>query len=73
MKLKLISDFTDYWDYMMDSEGEIFRRVTTDGLNRHELLEYLQKLEFTVPCYGSVKELSAILKPQDIFRIVIVI
>ena len=65
MKLKLISDFTDYWDYMMDSEGEIFRRVTTDGLNRHELLEYLQKLEFTVPCYGSVKELSAILKPQD--------
>lgn len=65
MKLKLISDFHDYYDHQFDLEGETFRRVTTDGLSRQELLEYLQKLEFTVPTFGTVRELGSLLEPQD--------
>jgi hypothetical protein len=52
------------YDSFFSLEGEdIFRRVTTDGLNRKEMLEYLQDLEFTVPLYGYVKDLP--LKPTD--------
>jgi hypothetical protein len=66
MKLKLVSDFRDYFDYLFDNEGEVFRRVTTDGLNRIEILEYLQKLEFKTPLFGTVLELSKHLIPTDI-------
>lgn len=65
MKLKLVSDFYDYYDHEFDLEGDTFRRVTTDGLSRQELLEYLQKLEFTVPHFGPVKDLAKLLEPQD--------
>ena len=64
MKIKLVSDFTDYYDHHFDLEGNIFRRVTTDGLDRIGILEYLEKLEFTVPVYGTVNSLK--LKPDDL-------
>jgi hypothetical protein len=65
MKLKLISDFTDYYDHHFDAEGDTFRRVTTDGLNRIEILDYLHQLEFTTPLCGTPLELASELEPDD--------
>lgn len=62
MKIKLVSDFRDFYDHWMDFDGEIFRRVTTDGLDRLEMLQYLQKLEFKTPIYGKLKDISHKLK-----------
>lgn len=58
MKIKLLSDFRDYYDMFFDHEGEIFRRFTTDGLNRPEMMDYLCKLGFATPTYGLVKNLK---------------
>jgi hypothetical protein len=67
MGIKLVSDFVDFYDFeFSDPNGDsVFRRVTTDGLDRYEMLVYLEKLEFLVPLYGTAKELSDMMEPHE--------
>ena len=57
MKLRLESDFTDYYDYMFDRDGTPFRRLPSDAPPRPTMLRYLQRLGHRVPRHGVVKEL----------------
>lgn len=56
-KVKLLSDFVDYYDHWFDLEGEVFRRVSSDGMGRREMLEYLASLGLKTPPSGTVQEL----------------
>lgn len=53
IKLKLESDFRDWYDWAFDSKGDVvFRRVTTDGMSRREMLCFLEKAGFNPPRHG---------------------
>lgn len=58
IKLKLVSNFLDYYDHWFDLEGKEFKRFTAQGMNREEIFQYLEKTSFTVPLYGTVKHLA---------------
>ncbi len=57
-KLKLVSDFRDYYDSWFDLEGEIFHRLTTGGMNRLEQLQFMEKNGLKVPKHGKVSSLD---------------
>lgn len=54
MKLKLKSDFTDYYDHWFDSSGDEFRRVSTDGPTRQEMFWLFDDLGLRTPARGNV-------------------
>lgn len=61
MKLYLESDFHNWYDHAFDSrydsEAEPFRRVSTDGMNRKEMFEFLDySLWLHIPINGTVQE-----------------
>jgi hypothetical protein len=49
MKLKLVSDFMDYYDHWFDREGQEFRRVTTEGPTRYEMFQTLRDAGYATP------------------------
>ena len=49
MKLKLVSDFRDYYDHWFDREGQEFRRITTEGPTRYQMFDLLRKAGFSTP------------------------
>lgn len=58
MKVKLVSDFRDFYDPWFDRDGDtVFRRMTTDGMDRIQMLEWLKKNHFNPPPYGFVRDL----------------
>lgn len=57
MRVKLVSDFVDYYDHWFDREGEVFRRVSSDGMSRRQMLAYLNSLGLKTPPFGTVREL----------------
>lgn len=64
-KIKLKSDFRDYYDHWFDNDGRIFERYSTGGFNRREMLVYLKSLGIQTPLFGTVTELySAIVSPD---------
>ncbi|MBF7084413.1 hypothetical protein IT084_15780 [Desulfallas sp. Bu1-1] len=58
-KIKLVSDFWDYYDHWFDgSDAEIvFERRSTGGMDRLQMLEYLKSLGLRVPAFGRVRDL----------------
>lgn len=56
-RVQLLSDFLDYYDHWFDLEGEMFRRVSSDGMGRREMLQYLSSLGLKTPPFGTVREL----------------
>lgn len=56
MKLRLYSDFRDYYDHMFDLEGEIHSRRAEGGLHRREMFSYLESCGYHVPINGTVRE-----------------
>jgi hypothetical protein len=56
MLVRLFSDFDDYYDSMFDREGLEFRRVSTEGMTRAEMLGFLDHHGFVTPPHGTVKE-----------------
>lgn len=56
MKVKLRSDFTDYYDHWFDLEGVEYRRVGTDGPSRSEMFEILRGLGLMTPTHGRLGE-----------------
>jgi hypothetical protein len=55
MKLKLISDFTDYYDHWFDTNGIPFYRMADDkSYDRRTAFRILEELGLRVPRYGSI-------------------
>lgn len=64
MKLKLKSDFRDYYDFMFDTTGEIFERMSTTDMSRSEMFLELWGIGLPTPMWGLVNHLSHNL-PQE--------
>ena len=58
LKLRLLSNFSDYYDFSFDGLGEEFRRFTTDGLSRPAMLTFLGHHGFNPPKHGKVWEIA---------------
>ncbi|WCF11664.1 hypothetical protein NDS46_30420 (plasmid) [Paenibacillus thiaminolyticus] len=56
--LKLVSNFIDYYDHYFDLQGDVLRRLSNEGMNRVEMLQFLQQKNLTVPLHGIVKNLQ---------------
>lgn len=54
--MKLVSDFCEAYDYHFNNNGPIFRRVTTDGLNKPDQFTFLLNAGFSVPPHGLVED-----------------
>lgn len=57
-KVRLISDFRDFYDHWFDgASAELtFERMSTGGMPRREMLEYLQALGLRVPAFGRMAD-----------------
>lgn len=73
MKLKLISNFVDYYDHWFDSDGNIFKRVTTDGMIRGRMFSFLRQRGLSTPIYGVVSHLKNAFYLEDDDKIVVYI
>ncbi len=59
MKLKLRSDFTDFYDFAFDLDGVEFPRLTKSGMDRVEMFHFLKHtLGLRTPAFGSAKSHS---------------
>lgn len=56
--LKLRSNFLDYYDHQFDLSGEEFRRMSNEGMNRIEMLDFMKSKRLIVPPYGVVRQLK---------------
>lgn len=52
LKLKLKSDFSDWFDPCFDDEGIEFRRMTEDGPKRSQMFRIFQKIGLKTPFFG---------------------
>ena len=58
MKLKLSTNYVDYYDSAFDREGVEFKRFDNGGMPRREMLSYLNSLNFETPRHGLVREVA---------------
>ena len=58
----LRSNFTDYYDQYFDDATAVaplvFNRFTDQGMNRREILAFLERNGFTVPRHGNVRDVD---------------
>jgi hypothetical protein len=57
-KVKLITDFNDYYDHFFDMEGVVWKRQYNNGVDRKECLTFMQTLGLKVPPFGTTTELT---------------
>jgi glutathione synthase/RimK-type ligase-like ATP-grasp enzyme len=59
MRVKLISDFIDYYDHFFDvtDYDVVFSRKMTDGPNRLEALTIMKSVGLEVPAYGVIRDI----------------
>jgi hypothetical protein len=55
-KLKLHSDFREMYDVWFDNDGYIFRRFTTDGPTRPEMINIFKGLALKTPLFGTYQD-----------------
>lgn len=58
LKVKLKSDFRDFYDLAFDAEGYEFKRFTWDGLARPAMLTFLAWNDYNPPRHGFVRDLA---------------
>ncbi len=58
MNLKLVSDFTDFYDHAFFLDGIPFRRVTSDGPDRLGIFKLLRNIGLDTPIFGHPAYLS---------------
>lgn len=63
MKLRLVTDFPDYYDHHFDNDGERFYRKTNSGMDRKSMFSFFAEQNIATPLFGTVKELSQVLDP----------
>lgn len=56
--MRLVSNFIDYYDHHFDLHGDIFRRMSNEGMNRKEMLEFLSKQNLITPPFGIVNQMK---------------
>jgi len=56
MKIKLKSDFIDYYDHWFDREGQIFERMSRSGMSRREMFDFFGKIGLETPPHGTPKQ-----------------
>jgi hypothetical protein len=57
MMVYLKSDFMDYYDFMFDSTGHIFERMSVTDMSRADALQKLASIGFPTPAWGTVHRL----------------
>jgi len=57
LKIKLLSDFHDFYDFAFDQEGVSWERFANPGLSRVKMFQHLAACGFSVPAYGYCKYL----------------
>ena len=65
MKVKLKSDFIDFYDHWFDNEGIIFERMTKNELSRSQMFSIFDQYHIATPKHGKVKDLILELSPYD--------
>jgi hypothetical protein len=56
MKIKLKSDFIDYYDHWFDREGQIFERMSHSGMSRRDMFDFFEKIGLETPPHGTPKQ-----------------
>lgn len=56
MRIRLVSDWVDYYDHWFDAEGPEWWRKTTDGPDRRTMLMMLVAAGWAVPRYANVED-----------------
>lgn len=65
LKLKLKSDFSDWYDHAFDLEGLEFKRMMTDGPSRPEMFKLFSKLKIKTPLYGTYNQIKDSLSKES--------
>lgn len=63
MKIKLKSDFLDYYDHWFDNEGIVFERMSRNNLSRSKMFALFDQHQIKTPKHGKVKDLVLVLDP----------
>jgi hypothetical protein len=71
MKLKLMSNFYDYYDHWFDLDGSTFERSTKGGMVRGRMFGFLRNKGFDTPIYGIVSHLKNAFYLEDDDKIVV--
>lgn len=71
LKVKLNSDFTDYYDQWFDRDGYRFGRLSTQGANRENLLKAMMVMGFAVPTFGKLFNIKEKLLKQKVEKVVV--
>ena len=58
MKLKLMSDFHDYYDHWFDRKGKTYIRMSKNNISRTEMFDILFKNKLNVAPYNKVKNIN---------------
>lgn len=59
MKLRLRTDFIDYYDGSFDREGEVFPRFARNDVDRKQIFQILKtKFKLSVPMHGTCSEMK---------------
>lgn len=66
MKIKLVSDFRDYYDHWFDLEGEPWERLSTGGMDRPAMLSYLESHGIPTVGHDWVRIWKSLCGPQRI-------
>jgi hypothetical protein len=56
--VRLISDYSDFYDHHFDPEGLIWKRYAHNSLSRRGAFRLLKKYDLPVPPFGTVEELA---------------
>ena len=56
MNVKLLSNFTDFYDHHFDLDGEVFDRRDNIGMDRRQMFEFFGSLGLKTPFHGTLKE-----------------
>lgn len=62
--MRIVSDFRDWYDHAFDTAGPVFERLSTGGMERPEMMQFLATAGFCVPRYGVVNNLVPLLLGQ---------
>lgn len=66
MKLKLKSDFSDYYDFWFDREGEVFIRNARNDVDRTQIFQILKKqFKLKVPMHGICRDMKEHFNKRD--------
>jgi hypothetical protein len=57
-RMRLKTDYRDWWDYAFDLDGDFFYRMSTGGMSRREMFTFMEGIGMSVPTHGIVKNIA---------------